>query len=156
MEYICVFEDDCICTKDFRNKARMLWNNTPNNFDILYIGNTGNKDDMKKYKKYTEINDMYIVNQSSYMTHCLIYSNQGARNILNIFKNHHLYSDILDNEYYIIDTAYVVMEWNKLINCYKWHQFDYTDSDIDVRIDRSSGLVYQIAEDICPSRIHIN
>ena len=142
MPYIFICEDDCILTKQFVKKANKLWNQTPKDFDIIYIGNQHTKSS-DSLNNAIVVDNMYIIKGPSQPTHCILVSNSGANKILNLLKKNSLGTGMYYPDYYIIDICYWLLGIDKLIDIYSWCQFDYSDSDYDVWKERSSGLAYQ-------------
>ena len=154
MPYIFICGDDCVFTKNFKNKCIKLWDNTPRDFDILYLGNQiGPKKNINK--SAIKIDNMYIDKLPSHTTHCMLISNKGANKLLNLFKNHDFNTGLNESSYYCIDTCYILLTYDNLISVINWLQFDCSDSEYPLHEIRSNGLVYQCGDEICPTRAHI-
>ena len=153
-DYIFIFEDDCILTDNFKEKVNILWKNTPRDFDILYLGNQLKKKDLSPSSIC--INNLYIDTIPTHTTHCILISKKGAIRLLDLIKNHTFDTNLNEPEYYVIDSCYLLFTYDNLIKIYNWLQFDSSDSKVSVWNERSSGLVYQCCEELCPSKAHIN
>ena len=84
---ICtVFEDDVHFHPDWKNLARNYYNNTPKNYDILFIGNQ--IDECRNNNNIPTIN-----NCSTFCTHAYIITLEGAKKILTYLLNWDYYKE---------------------------------------------------------------
>jgi hypothetical protein len=81
--YLTIFEDDCLPHKNLGNGlGSKFWNDTPKNFDILYIGNMMNPSD-----PYIVDTVRLVVPTVSYSLHAYIISLEGAKRLLSLLSS---------------------------------------------------------------------
>ena len=78
--FATIFEDDIIFHDEWDRLAKEFYNNTPKNYDVIYMGNQ--IDECKIINTVPRINK-----KSCFCMHALIVSNKGARKILNLVLN---------------------------------------------------------------------
>jgi glycosyl transferase family 25 len=96
-DYGMIFEDDAIPTDNFANKLKLVLDDAPNNYDILYIGGrfapnfTMQPVCMDKISNnIMKHNDNYVPMDHDRTTHAYIVSKRAAQKLLNIFNNYNL------------------------------------------------------------------
>lgn len=75
--YATIFEDDIIFHEDWDRLAKEFYKNTPNNFDIIYMGNQ--IDECRFENNIPRIN-----RKPCFCMHAIIVSNKGAKKLLNL------------------------------------------------------------------------
>jgi GR25 family glycosyltransferase involved in LPS biosynthesis len=80
IEYATIFEDDIIFHDEWERLSKGFYANTPNNFDVIYMGNQ--IDECKFENQVPRIN-----RKSCFCMHALIVSNKGAKKILDLILN---------------------------------------------------------------------
>lgn len=149
-----IFEDDVHFHPEWNKLAPYYYNNTPKNYDILFIGNQ--LDD----KRYT--NNIPIVNHlSTFCTHAYIITIEGAQKLLTYLLTWDYYSKI-NTEYaghpltglFCIDIMIKTIqdrmnkgELQKYINWYCWNgthfQCQHNRLPLTGNNIRNTGLVFQ-------------
>lgn len=77
MPYATIFEDDILFHDEWNRLAKEFYNNTPKNFDIIYMGN--------QIDECIYPNDIPRINKKScFCMHAIIVSNKGAKKLLNL------------------------------------------------------------------------
>lgn len=152
-EYRFVFEDDIILCKDFDKYFKLFMDNTPDDYDIVFVGNQqtnlGEQQinlkksvvniDYHKKQKFCKILEKcdgkynLITSNPTYCTHSYIVSRKGAHKILDNAKKY---------GYGIID---IDIKLNKNLIVYSWiKELDACDKKkLNIWKKRSTGLVYQ-------------
>lgn len=110
-EYAIIFEDDIILEKDFIKKLDIVLNNTPNDFDVLYIGCFGceqnNNFNLFEYlcsligmtSEHKKINNYISIPKTAFATHSYILSRKGAKKLIeNLDGNIHNHIDFCMQE----------------------------------------------------------
>lgn len=150
-----IFEDDVCFHPEWNKLSHLYYENTPKNFDVLFIGNQIDKCKL-------ENNDVSLINiESTFCTHAYIITYNGAKKLINLIINWDYYN--IENEKYVGHTLtgiYAIdvvikniqdrinrKQLKKLITWYCWNGTKYTCKDNKLPLTginvRNTGLVFQ-------------
>jgi GR25 family glycosyltransferase involved in LPS biosynthesis len=83
LPYLVVFEDDVLPHLDLgKGLGEKIWNATPKDFDILYMGNMMNPEEPLMKNNSTDL----VVRLPTYTTHAYIITQKGARKIIQLAR----------------------------------------------------------------------
>jgi len=135
-QYTIIFEDDVIIENDFAEKLSINIKNTPNDYDLLYLGCFGCKKSPNVLSTifsflgegnvdYRDINDYINKPFIAVALHAYVISRQGAIKLLKLLEG---------KIYYYLDYCIQNLSSNNLINVYSLNERiayqSSTDSDI--------------------------
>jgi GR25 family glycosyltransferase involved in LPS biosynthesis len=135
-QYTIIFEDDVIIENDFAEKLSINLKNTPNDYDLLYLGCFGCKKSPNVLSTifsflgegnvdYRDINDYINKPFIAVALHSYVISRQGAIKLLKLLEG---------KIYYYLDYCIQNLSSNNLINVYSLNERiafqSSTDSDI--------------------------
>lgn len=127
LPYMLVFEDDVVFCDHFLERASLYYRKTlKTGLDVLHLGHDNNPDEYGYGVKKI----------SCFCTHAILYTNSGARKILNYIQK---------NGLYVIDILIKTMQMKNMINYYIWLAKP-TENELQtksIKLDRSFGLVFQ-------------
>lgn len=131
---VFVMEDDVVLCGDFCNEFEKFFNNDDLKYDIIYVGNQQGETDLNNLLK----NNLTRVNKPTFCTHGLIYTLQGAKNILSLINKVGLY---------VIDIVYIQQDTQKHLKTISYIRRPDQDKieKYKLHVVRSVGLCYQSA-----------
>jgi len=113
LKYVFIFEDDIIGHQHW-NYAEELWNNTPRDFDILYLNvDVENEKDLNINSVYRCKNNhnVRIIKKPTFGQHSYLMSRSGMEKYLNYVK---------ENGIFCIDIDLIDMTRKNLLKFYNW------------------------------------
>lgn len=131
---VFVMEDDVVLCGDFCNEFEKFFHDDDLKYDIIYVGNQQGENDLNKLLK----NNSIRVNKPTFCTHGLIYTLQGAKNILSLINKVGLY---------VIDIVYIQQDTQKRLKTISYIRRPDEDKieKYKLHVVRSVGLCYQSA-----------
>jgi hypothetical protein len=100
-----ILEDDTEFVDDFEIKFNLFFNNLPNDWDVLHLGDYSIEEYIKKEKVNEYVDRVYI----KYTTNCMIF--RGKENFIKIANR------VIESKYqmdFVLNSLYI----NKQLNCY--------------------------------------
>jgi len=131
---IFVMEDDVVLCGDFCNEFEKFFHEDDLKYDIIYVGNQNGGSDLNRLLSTKQTR----VNKPTFCTHGLIYTLQGAKNILSHINNVGLY---------VIDIIYIQADSQKQLKTISYIRKPDEDKieKYKLHVIRSAGLCYQSA-----------
>lgn len=134
-----VFEDDVQFHKNWNELAPQYYNNTPSDYEILYLGSQIDA-------PLESLEKLHIIRAPVFCTHAYVITLEGAKKLYNLLLNSPLGVKTIDC--LIIDMMKVHMHFQTDIpfNWYVWNGRPFKDPIADIDPDwakRNSGLVFQ-------------
>jgi GR25 family glycosyltransferase involved in LPS biosynthesis len=129
---VFVMEDDVVLCENFCDEFEKFFHHDDLKYDIIYVGNQNGGSDLNRLLSTNQIR----VNKPTFCTHGLIYTLQGAKNILN---------HIQDVGLYVYDIVLIEADSRKQL---KTISYIKKPSEIEIQknnlhVPRSVGLCYQ-------------
>jgi len=111
--YMTIFEDDCLGHLELANGlGQKVWDTTPKEFDIVYLGNMMNPTD-----PLLESPSEKVVQVPSYCLHAYILTLAGAKRLLSLAKE----MNSLGHPLAMLDVQLVQWQVAKQLNWYCWN-----------------------------------
>ena len=126
--YTTIFEDDVLFHHDWNNLAPAYFKNTPNNYDILYLG-----------AQFEAVSEFHIDKVPVYCTHAYVITFEGAKKLYNLILNN-------TDGVYTIDGMLLELMKKGAFNWYVWNGQTFYPSPDELNnrcSSRNNGLVYQ-------------
>jgi glycosyl transferase family 25 len=131
---VFVMEDDVVLCGDFCNEFEKFFHNDDLKYDIIYVGNQKRENEIKQLVNQ----NMIRLCRPTFCTHGLIYTLQGAKNILSLVNKVGLY---------VIDIVYIQQDTKKHLKTISYIRKPDDDKieKYKLHVVRSCGLCYQSA-----------
>jgi len=124
---VSVFEDDIIFTPEFSEYAENYWNDTPANWDMIYMG----------FMKFFTLGKSKIVRRSCYCMHAVMFTYEGAKKIYDLLMNL--------RPVQAIDRMLLDLQHQNPVS-YQWYCWNGPDRDLRYLATGMRGLVMQDSE----------
>lgn len=138
-DYLFVCEDDMLPHSNFAQLFPFYWSKTPDDFDIIMVGNT-----LHTFYDAIEKKRMYLISEPTPCAHAYIVSKKGARKLYELYMQ---LSPTSDPDIFIIDEFLRHMMIDKKIQfyCYDGRFFpDYINqANGKIWKRRNSGICFQ-------------
>lgn len=138
-KYAIIFEDDIFFHPKWKSIWSDYWNNTPKDFDLLFMGleTCKPKDEVKNLDK--------IFTLPCLCTHSYIISRTGAKKLLSLFKKKSEESELHSIDNVIRGFMYETLHSdNKILKWYCWNGRKYPCIESENNLKgRNDGLVFQ-------------
>jgi len=126
--YTTIFEDDVLFNEQWNTVAPMYYKNTPNTYDILYLG-----------AQFEAISNYHVDKVPVYCTHAYVITYEGAKKI---------YELVLNSEIgvYTIDCMLLDFMKKDAFNWVVWNGYKFLTTKYNMNKEwamRNHGLVYQ-------------
>lgn len=134
LPYLIIIEDDMILCEDFLDIANKYFEATPDDFDLIYMGNQIEiRNNLTRMHQFpSDICIVKYIKSTSFCTHGLLWSLKGAKKV---------YENLKNNGLSVIDINIKHMD----INSYCWLRGPVTPHEKSLNLwhERSSGLIFQ-------------
>ena len=158
LEKATIFEDDVFFHPQWHDLASEYYNETPSDYDIIFIGNS-----VDSIRLGTECNDK-ILTDSCFSAHCYTVTLEGAKRLLDACLNwrYDIFNEMFSGKnikgLYPVDIIYKLTEIiinmkiiEQQFTWYCWNGTKYPCNSNKIPLkgndDRNSGLVFQATDD---------